>query len=312
MDLWNRIKETVSDATERTVNFVTGGRNDRQHSERIRRWADEQKEEVEARLAAAKTQTAESLQRLGELRVGIYDSTVQEFLRLYDLIGAIKAQGLQEINRSLAIDSQLIQVQQLRVVSEHVQEMLTGSGAGVMGGATLALGAWGLAGTLGTASTGTAIGTLSGAAATNATLAWLGGGAASAGGLGMAGGVAVLGGAVLIPTALVAMYFGQSDAKKKLNQAHNYSDDVDAWEAQVNSVVSQLEHTHKASQLMQDVMQALDAVVTVQNARMLRRLQEVAASSHDLHRHISQPLNGSAEAVARLERQVAAISYASV
>lgn len=45
----------------------------------------------------------------------------------------------------------------------------------------------------GTASTGTAISTLSGAAATKATLAWLGGGALAAGGLGVAGGVVVLG-----------------------------------------------------------------------------------------------------------------------
>jgi hypothetical protein len=47
--------------------------------------------------------------------------------------------------------------------------------------------AFGSVGMLATASTGTAIGTLSGAAATNATLAWLGGGALSAGGFGMAG-----------------------------------------------------------------------------------------------------------------------------
>lgn len=50
---------------------------------------------------------------------------------------------------------------------------------------------------LGTASTGTAISTLSGAAATNATLAALGGGAVAAGGGGMALGTAVLGGATL-------------------------------------------------------------------------------------------------------------------
>lgn len=50
---------------------------------------------------------------------------------------------------------------------------------------------------LGTASTGTAIASLSGAAVTNATLAALGGGALSEGGGGMALGSAVLGGATL-------------------------------------------------------------------------------------------------------------------
>ena len=46
--------------------------------------------------------------------------------------------------------------------------------------------------TFGTASTGTAISALSGAAATNATLAWLGGGAVAAGGGGVAAGNALL------------------------------------------------------------------------------------------------------------------------
>ena len=50
----------------------------------------------------------------------------------------------------------------------------------------------GLVGALGTASTGTAISTLSGAAASNATLAWLGGGALAAGGGGIVVGTAVL------------------------------------------------------------------------------------------------------------------------
>lgn len=46
---------------------------------------------------------------------------------------------------------------------------------------------------LGTASSGTAISTLSGASATSATIAWFGGGALAAGGLGVAGGAVVLG-----------------------------------------------------------------------------------------------------------------------
>ncbi len=67
-----------------------------------------------------------------------------------------------------------------------------GVGAGV---AVVALGpsaAMGIATTFGVASTGTAISSLSGAAATNAALAWLGGGAAAAGGGGMAAGNALL------------------------------------------------------------------------------------------------------------------------
>lgn len=68
------------------------------------------------------------------------------------------------------------------------------AGVGI-GGAVVALGptaAMGAATTFGVASTGTAISSLSGAAATNAALAWLGGGALAAGGGGMVAGEAFL------------------------------------------------------------------------------------------------------------------------
>ena len=67
-------------------------------------------------------------------------------------------------------------------------------------------------GTFGLASTGTAISTLSGAAATNATLAWLGGGAIAAGGLGMTAGVVVLGGVT------VGTYIGVRAVINKVNK----------------------------------------------------------------------------------------------
>lgn len=71
-----------------------------------------------------------------------------------------------------------------------------GAGAGLAAGASVAFMAptaamW-VATTFGTASTGTAISVLSGAAATNAALAWLGGGAVAAGGGGIAAGNALL------------------------------------------------------------------------------------------------------------------------
>ncbi len=71
-----------------------------------------------------------------------------------------------------------------------------GAAGGMFGAGVATLGpaaAMGFATTFGVASTGTAISSLSGAAATNAALAWLGGGALSAGGGGMAAGNLLLG-----------------------------------------------------------------------------------------------------------------------
>lgn len=63
-----------------------------------------------------------------------------------------------------------------------------------------------LTGAFGTASTGTAIATLSGAAYTNATLAALGGGALYAGGGGMAAGSTLLGGIAIAPLIGLEIY----------------------------------------------------------------------------------------------------------
>ncbi len=103
---------------------------------------------------------------------------------------------------------------------------VAGAGAGV---AVVALGpttAMGIATTFGVASTGTAISALSGAAATNAALAWLGGGALAAGGGGMIAGEAFLAlagpvgwaiaGAALLSSGLL-VWKTKSDQKKLEN-----------------------------------------------------------------------------------------------
>lgn len=86
-----------------------------------------------------------------------------------------------------------------------------------------------IATTFGTASTGTAITALSGAAATNAALAWLGGGALVAGGGGMAAGEAflalagpvgwVIGGSALVGGALFARKRNKDIANKATDEA---------------------------------------------------------------------------------------------
>jgi hypothetical protein len=69
---------------------------------------------------------------------------------------------------------------------------IVGAGIGVGIAAMGPTAAMGIATTFGVASTGTAISSLSGVAATNAALAWLGGGALAAGGGGMAAGSALI------------------------------------------------------------------------------------------------------------------------
>lgn len=87
-------------------------------------------------------------------------------------------------------------------------------GVGSIAGGSLALGSWALVTACGYASTGIAISALSGVAATNATLAWFGGGAIAAGGAGMAGGIAVLGAVFAAPLVYLAAKGSHGKAKK--------------------------------------------------------------------------------------------------
>ena len=72
--------------------------------------------------------------------------------------------------------------------------MAAGGSGSIAGAIGLPVATWTLVGTFGTASTGAAIGGLSGAAASSATAAWFGGGAVAASGLGMAAAPFVLSG----------------------------------------------------------------------------------------------------------------------
>lgn len=107
------------------------------------------------------------------------------------------------------------------------------AGAGVAAFAPTA--AMGIATTFGVASTGTAISALSGAAATNAALAWLGGGAIAAGGGGIAAGgtvLTVLAGPVawaIGGSALLGSTFLLNGKNKKIaNEVNNNAAEIEA------------------------------------------------------------------------------------
>lgn len=127
--------------------------------------------------------------------------------RAVDLILNVETLINSIANRPKSFDTDIaeIQTQRVRFIDvcefakaelEAAKKSALGAGAGISAGAAIVsvapTAAMWVATTFGTASTGTAISALSGAAATNAALAWLGGGAVAAGGGGMAAGHAFL------------------------------------------------------------------------------------------------------------------------
>lgn len=267
---------------ERTKNFVTFGGVDRKASERIRGSANERAEVAREELDRARSRTNAALVTLGEARTEAYRTTVTEFVELYELLSDVEDSGESTPDKAFQENLERSDLKLLKKDSEYVHGILKGGSAGALGGATLAAGAYGLAGIVGTASTGTAIGTLSGAAATNATLAWLGGGTLSAGGMGVTGGMALLGGVVAVPAVLVGMFFVANAAEKKLNEARDFSEKVGAFEEQVETLVGQLSRICEGAALMTSVITRLDSVVRIQNHKMRCALTELAQKALEL------------------------------
>jgi len=115
-------------------------------------------------------------------------------------------------------------------ISKYEDGLILAKSAGI--GTTAAAGVWTAVSYLGIASTGTAIGTLSGAAQTNAILACLGGGAIAAGGGGMALGTLVLGGIAIIPFIAFASI-------NSYKSAHNLDIETEKLKKEINRLSSE-------------------------------------------------------------------------
>lgn len=146
--------------------------------------------------AAAKA-TNDKIEELGLHTSDLYTS-LTDIQTLFDNIRNVpdehrlKYEELKAIRVNWKQQAEKIEMEYKKAEVKAAGQGVVGVGAGI---AVVALGptaAMGIATTFGVASTGTAISALSGAAATNAALAWLGGGALAAGGGGMAAGNAFL------------------------------------------------------------------------------------------------------------------------
>lgn len=192
---------------------------DNSKANKINTIANKNVEEAKNRLVFQREEVSESLNSLGEIKLNILGDSVADFVQTFEKLKNVdfrSSVGLEEL-KNLHIDQK--DFEELKKLSNFAIEVAGGATAGVAGGALTAMGAWGAASTFAFASTGTAISTLSGAAAGNATLAFFGGGAVSAGGMGIAGGAAILGGLIAGPALLVMGLITGSKMDEKLDKA---------------------------------------------------------------------------------------------
>lgn len=194
-----------------------------------------------------------ALDELGQLELNIG----KEFERFSTLSAAL----LQQLNQSRDIK---LEVKLPRHTLQKV-EAYTYSAVSVLGsvagasasGVAAGFAVYGGVMSFAAASTGTAISSLAGAAATNATLAAIGGGSLAAGGLGIAGGTAILGAAVFAPILAIAGWAYDSHASEALKNAKDARIKVDLAIGKLESATTSLASTEVAARQIKSALEEL-------------------------------------------------------
>lgn len=207
------------------------------------------------RIEISKAASGKSLEVLGEKKIYILDNKINEFIRLFEKIKNIslnESSGLNELSKfRIDKDNSFLELKELGNLGTS---MAKGLASGAVAGALTAFGAYGAATTFATASTGTAIASLSGAAATNATLAFFGGGSLAAGGLGVAGGTAVLGGMVAGPALAILGIVMSAKASKKLDEAYSNKAEAQKIAAELNTATIMCNGIRRRAYLFQRLL----------------------------------------------------------
>jgi len=162
-----------------------------------------------------------TLEDYGQRKLRAFNGVVVDFIETFERLKNVELSQSPELDKLTAGDFSNKTLAGLRQDYQALKDAGLGIGAGMGGGAALAFGAYNGTMLLATASTGTAISTLGGVAATNATLAWLGGGSLAAGGWGMAGGMMVLGGIVAGPALAIFGHVLGNKGEEALNNARS-------------------------------------------------------------------------------------------
>lgn len=207
-----------------------GAKENREEAEIIARRVEREVEKV-------RYLANERLRYMGEIRLAALKSTVGRFIDIVERMNQrVKDKEYEMLTQ---IDMSEGELKEMEIVAIDQKKMSTTVGVGMTAAAVAAVGVqkavmFGVQ-NLATASTGTAIKQLSGAAAQKATMAWLGGGSVTSGGGGMALGAsrmamissAAAGVTILTTAATVAsMYYSQ-----KHKEAAQHLADVKVWEA---------------------------------------------------------------------------------
>lgn len=232
-------------------------------------------EQSKKNLEKARKLTNNSLENLGKLKLDVMSNNINRFVRAFSQIHNIElstSRGIEELKHFNISKEEL---EKMKKMVDFSLEMSSGIAQGSVAGGLAALGAYGGAMTFGVASTGTAISSLAGAAATNATLAFLGGGSLAAGGLGMAGGMAVLGGLVAGPALAILGFTMNSKAEENLEEARTQYAKVEEACEEIKVIIDRCNKITERTDIFTDLLKKLNVLF----GKMIYQLEGVIVNS---------------------------------
>ncbi|MDB9373484.1 hypothetical protein [Nodularia sphaerocarpa] len=211
----------------------------------------------------------------GQLQLNVIKDTIKNFIDFLERTGRKASESEKRLLEGL--DFSVEQMQEYRAAAIAADKFFM-AGAKAAGAAAAGYGsAIGVATSIGVASTGTAISGLSGAAATNAMLAWFGGGAVAAGGGGMAVGVWVLGGITAVPALAIGGFFAAREGEKAMTKAREY-------EAKINKAITEINVAKEYSQQIKQRITELKGIFESLNNRAVESLKELEYQPFDSKR----------------------------
>ncbi len=239
--------------------------------------AKKRHEQVVSQLQSDWETTNKLAEEYGQKQLNVKIDIIGRFVAFIEQIGQRAKQDMEFLEGLEGLSVQ--QIQEYKADVMEAEHFFKGGIKAVVAGAAAGQAATGFATSVGVAGTGAAISGLSGAAAWNATLAWLGGGSLAAGGGGMALGTVVLGGITVAPALAVGGFVIAGKGEEALTEARKY-------DAKVNVEIAKLE---TARDFLQQVRRRIDEL-----RNLVENLNKCAF--HSLNQLESQPFDRERDA----------------
>lgn len=217
------------------------GAIDHSDAKEINESAESMVEDAQDAVTEQRKLTDKVLKSYGQRKLRAFNGVIADFIETFGRLKNVDVIQTPELDKLNLGDFSTTSLAGLKKDYELLKSSGLGLGAGLGSGAALAFGAYSGTMALATASTGTAISALSGAAASNATLAWLGGGAIATGGGGIALGTMVLGGVVAGPAIAIFGHMMGNKGEEALNNALSNMEEAETFREESELMVEKLE-----------------------------------------------------------------------